>query len=219
MSGAGTSTRFEALRTGGDTRRATELTFQFGHSGGACPILALYPDLLVTIEIVDYDPNWPALFEEEAAHLRAVLDQGLIAGLEHYGSTSIPGLAAKPIIDILILVRCLAVAGPKFVEPLQRLGYVFRGRDSSPEMFFIKGISAAEDRRTHFVHITEPGRGTWKGLCFRDYLRAHPDEAARYEHLKRELANRYQSDRFNYARGKRDFITRTVLKARRQGAP
>jgi GrpB-like predicted nucleotidyltransferase (UPF0157 family) len=205
----------------GDTDRVSELTFQLDHLGGPCVRGFAYDgDLFVTeIKIVDYDPNWPALFEEEAARLRAVLDQDLIVGLEHFGSTSIPGLAAKPIIDILILVRSLADARARFVEPLQRLGYVLRAANRGLKgMFFVKGISPSEDRRTHIVHITLPGQGVWRGLCFRDYLRAHPEEAARYERLKRDLADRHQADRWAYGKGKYNFISEIVLKAKRQDA-
>jgi GrpB-like predicted nucleotidyltransferase (UPF0157 family) len=76
------------------------------------------------VEIVNYDPRWPALFEEEAKRLRAVLDPSLIVGLEHFGSTAIPDLSAKAVIDILIAVRSLADAQATFVEALRNLDYV-----------------------------------------------------------------------------------------------
>jgi GrpB-like predicted nucleotidyltransferase (UPF0157 family) len=77
------------------------------------------------VEIVDYDPRWPLLFVEEARRLRAVLDPSQIMGLEHFGSTAIPGLSAKPIIDILITVRSLAVAQATVVDALRNLDYVY----------------------------------------------------------------------------------------------
>ena len=77
------------------------------------------------VEIVDNDSHWPLLFDEEARRLRAVLDPSLIVGLEHFGSTAIPGLSAKPIIDIVIAVRSLAVARTSFVEALRQLDYVY----------------------------------------------------------------------------------------------
>jgi GrpB-like predicted nucleotidyltransferase (UPF0157 family) len=171
------------------------------------------------IKIVDYDANWPMLFEEEVVRLRATLDQDIVVGFEHIGSTSVPGLAAKPVIDILILVRSLANTKAKFIEPLQRLGYVLRGANNKLQgMFFIKGITPTEDRRTHHVHITLPGRGASQGLIFRDYLRGHPEEAARYARLKHDLANRHQADRLAYHAGKVAFINEAVSKAQRQGA-
>src|SRR5258705_4764181 len=109
------------------------------------------------VEIVDYDPQWSLLFDEEAKQLRAVLDPSLVVGLEHFGSTAIPGLAAKPIIDILIAVRSLAEARGKVIEPLQRLGYVFWPENPKTDrMFFVKGMPPFGERRTHHVHITEP---------------------------------------------------------------
>jgi GrpB-like predicted nucleotidyltransferase (UPF0157 family) len=97
------------------------------------------------IEIVEYDPCWPTLFAEEAALLRAALDPDLIVGLEHFGSTAIPGLAAKPIIDILIAVRSLVEARRTAIEPLQRLGYVFWAENpKSDRMFFVKGCRPLE---------------------------------------------------------------------------
>jgi GrpB-like predicted nucleotidyltransferase (UPF0157 family) len=77
------------------------------------------------VEVVDYDPHWPALFDEEAKRLRAVLDPSLILGLEHFGSTAVPDLSAKPIIDILIAVRSLTDAQASFVEALRNLDYVY----------------------------------------------------------------------------------------------
>ena len=77
------------------------------------------------VEIVNYDPRWPVLFDEEAKRLRAVLDPSLILGIEHFGSTAVPGLSAKPIIDILIAVRSLTDAQATFVEALRNLDYVY----------------------------------------------------------------------------------------------
>src|SRR5215472_15327902 len=93
------------------------------------------------VEIVNYDPRWPLLFDEEARRLRAVLDPSLIVGLEHFGSTSIRGLSAKPIIDILIAVRSLADAKDTFVEALRHLDYVYwPDNPRKDRMFFVKGM-------------------------------------------------------------------------------
>src|SRR5712664_392478 len=93
------------------------------------------------VEIVDYDPHWPSLFDEEAKRLRAILDPSLIVGLEHFGSTAVPGLSAKPIIDILIAVRSLADAQATFVEALRILDYVYWGDNPKKDrMFFVKGM-------------------------------------------------------------------------------
>src|ERR1700712_5661067 len=93
------------------------------------------------IEIVDYDPNWPVLFDEEAQRLRAVLDPSLIVGLEHFGSTAISGLSAKPIIDILIAVRSLDAAQATFVEALRNYDYIYWTKNPKKDrMFFVKGM-------------------------------------------------------------------------------
>ena len=92
------------------------------------------------VEIVDYDPRWPLMFNEEAQRLRAVLDPSLIVGLEHFGSTAISGLCAKPIIDILIAVRSLAAVRATFVEALRNLDYIYWADNPKKDrMFFVKG--------------------------------------------------------------------------------
>jgi GrpB-like predicted nucleotidyltransferase (UPF0157 family) len=169
------------------------------------------------IEIVDYDPRWPALFEREAIRLRGVLDPTLILGLEHFGSTAVPGLAAKPVIDILIAVRSLAEARIGFMGPLEGLGYLFWSENPKADrLFFVKGLPPYGDRRTHHVHVTEPDGDIWKRLPFRDYLRSHPEAARRYEGLKRELAERFHEDREAYTSAKADFIDEILARLKRE---
>jgi GrpB-like predicted nucleotidyltransferase (UPF0157 family) len=166
------------------------------------------------IEISAYDPRWPLLFEQEAARLRAILDPRLIVGLEHFGSTAIPGLAAKPIIDILIAVRSLADARAGFVEPLRKLDYVYWAENPKQDrMFFVKGMPPFGSGRTHHVHVTEPDGEMWRRLAFRDYLRAHPEEAATYEQLKRRLAAEHPTDREAYTEAKVDYVEAVMRKA------
>jgi GrpB-like predicted nucleotidyltransferase (UPF0157 family) len=167
------------------------------------------------IEIVDYDPSWPALFAEEAARLGVVLDPGLVVGLEHFGSTAVPGLAAKPIIDILIAVRSLDAARATCIKPILGLGYVFwEDNPKQDRMFFVKGMPPYGERRTHHVHITEPSGEQWGQRLFLSYLRSHPDEARRYEALKRALAAQYRTDRDGYTEAKADYINAVLAKAR-----
>ena len=156
------------------------------------------------VRIVPYDPRWPAMYEAEAARLRAVLDPAQVVGMEHFGSTAVPGLAAKPIIDILIAVRSLAVARATMVAPIADLGYAFWPDNPKPDrMFFVKGMPPFGRRRTHHAHITEPDGEMWRRrLPFRDHLRANPAEARRYEALKHELAERHGADREAYSEAK-----------------
>ena len=171
------------------------------------------------VEIVDYDPRWPRLFDEEARRLRMVLDPSLpdpslIVGLEHFGSTAIPGLSAKPIIDILIAVRSLSAAQATFVEALRTLDYVYWADNPKKDrMFFVKGMPPYGSKRTHHVHVTEPQGEMWQRLAFRDYLRAHPEEAGAYERLKRRLAAEHPTDREAYTDAKTAYVENVMRKA------
>jgi GrpB-like predicted nucleotidyltransferase (UPF0157 family) len=168
------------------------------------------------IEIVDYDPRWPALFDEEAKRLRAAVDPSLIAGMEHFGSTAVPGLCAKPVVDILIAVRSLAEAQASLIESLRKLDYVWwADNPKTDRMFFVKGMPPFGSRRTHHVHVTETGGEMWRRLAFRDWLRAHPDEARSYGELKRRLAAEHPADREAYTGAKSAWIDSAMRKAMR----
>jgi GrpB-like predicted nucleotidyltransferase (UPF0157 family) len=170
------------------------------------------------IELVDYDPGWPALFEAEAGRLRAIL-AGLDLGsfrLEHFGSTAIPGITAKPIIDIM-LVSADRSRWPGLIEPIKSLEYVYWAENPrSDRMFFVKGMPPFGTRRTHHVHVRTPEDGH-PALAFRDYLRDHLDAVARYARLKRELETRHPTDREAYTAGKEAFVAEIVRRA--DGAP
>jgi GrpB-like predicted nucleotidyltransferase (UPF0157 family) len=152
------------------------------------------------IEIHDYDPGWPARFEAERAALLAAVG-GALADLEHVGSTAVPGLAAKPIIDILAGVASLADA-ERCIAPLAALGYAY-----------VPAYEAAVPERRYFrkpgfhLHMVELGGPFWdRHLLFRDYLRAHPKQALHYQQLKRVLAARCGDDPEAYTRGKGGFV-------------
>src|SRR3979490_1986004 len=166
------------------------------------------------VEIVNYDPRWPALFDEEAKRLRAALDPSLILGLEHFGRTAVPRLSAKPIIDILIAVRSLTDAQASFVEALRNLDYVYWAENPKKDrMFFVKGMPPFGSRRSHHVHVTEPDAEMWQRLAFRDYLRADPEEARTYERLKRRLAAEHRTDRDAYTDAKSAYVESVMRKA------
>jgi GrpB-like predicted nucleotidyltransferase (UPF0157 family) len=168
------------------------------------------------IEIVDYDPNWQRLFEEERERLAAVLPADGVCAIEHAGSTAIPGLAAKPIIDIFVAVPSIERARATLVEPVERIGYVYWAENPKLDrMFFVKGMPPYGARRTHHVHVSEPTSDAWQcPLLFRDYLRSHPDEAERYLRLKLDLASRYRHDREGYTNAKDAFVEVIVRLAR-----
>ena len=165
------------------------------------------------VAVAEYDPLWPELFEEERRRILSAVGPHVVA-VEHVGSTSVPGLGAKPIIDIMVGVRSLADA-PLCVTPLHEIGfeYVPKAELLTPERrFFRKGERGAG---THHLHMVEHGGRFWQEhLLFRDYLRAHPEAAREYERLKRELAARHGAERGSYTDGKRDFVASTVEKAR-----
>lgn len=154
-----------------------------------------------TVRVVPYAPAWPALFAAEAERIRAALG-GLPLRLEHMGSTGIPGLAAKPIVDILA-GRPPGSAVAPYVEALVRAGYVHRGEQGIPgREFFRRG-----DPRSYHLHLAEEGAPAWRTpLAFRDALRADPALAAEYTRLKLELAARFPRDREAYIEGKGPFV-------------
>jgi GrpB-like predicted nucleotidyltransferase (UPF0157 family) len=171
-------------------------------------------DSMDKIIITEYDPNWVTLFDRESASIWAVLDRDLVTRIEHFGSTAVPGLAAKPIVDLLIGVRSLSVAKQTVISPLEQLGYAYwRDNPDSQRMFFVKGLPP-NSPRTHHVHIVEPDSIQWERWLFRDYLRQHPDEAANYVRLKYDLAQLYSLDREAYTAGKTDYIESVMQKAR-----
>jgi GrpB-like predicted nucleotidyltransferase (UPF0157 family) len=156
---------------------------------------------VVRIEIVAYDPRWPVLFEAEHAQIVAALGD-MIDHLEHIGSTSVPGLAAKPIIDLLATVSHLDTP-EVYAERLAGLGYAFFSVLGTADRYtFGKGIP-----HTHHLHIVAHGGEEHERLiAFRDYLRAHPETTQRYEALKRSLAERYRNNRQAYSQAKTEFI-------------
>ncbi|MFZ2488226.1 MAG: GrpB family protein [Anaerolineae bacterium] len=162
------------------------------------------------IEIVPYDPHWPQLFAAEAARLREVFGAELLA-LHHIGSTAVPGLAAKPIIDILPVVRDIARVDA-LNTAMRALGYVPKGEYGIPERRYFS-LDAGGQRRFH-VHVFPAGSAEIARHCdFVAHLRAYPDTAAAYAALKLELAERYRDDPISYTEGKSDFIRNAVQQA------
>ena len=163
---------------------------------------------------MEYDPNWPELFKEEKLHLQSCLPDELIRRIEHFGSTSIPGLCAKPIIDILVEVTSLAEARASIVPLLEQQGYEYFwrpsfGNDIPPYYaWFIKRDH--QGNRTHHIHILESHYKQWESLLFRDYLIENPDVAREYGELKARLLEDYHGDRAAYTQAKGDFIRRVT---------
>ncbi len=157
-----------------------------------------------------YDPAWPARYEAEANRIRAGLGEQAVR-VEHVGSTSVPGLAAKPTIDIQLSVPSMAPRSA-YTDPLVGLGYRWAIDPWTDEHEF---FSRDEDgQRAFHVHVCRQG-SDWerRHLGFRDWLRTHPEDAAGYERLKRDLAERHPRDTYTYTDAKTDFIREIEARA------
>jgi len=161
---------------------------------------------------VPYQSGWKALYEREAELLLRALGENVL-GIEHVGSTSIPGIEAKPVIDIMVAVESLQRA-TELVPEVEALGYIFRPNDTIPERRFFARESAP-DVRTHHLNLTQLGSVFWVNqLAFRDYLRTHADMAAEYVKLKKHLAAEYERTKQLDRDGKTAFVTRVLALAR-----
>ena len=137
--------------------------------------------------------------------------------IQHMGSTAIPGLPAKPILDIQIAVSSLEDMKLMAVPILQKLGYEYWDSNPDPKrMFFVKGMPPYGEKRTHHVHIFEHNSDHWcNKLIFRDYLRSHVDLAKEYEQLKAKLAQEHLYDREKYTDEKLDFVNQVLRLAKK----
>jgi GrpB-like predicted nucleotidyltransferase (UPF0157 family) len=161
------------------------------------------------IRLASSDPEWPARFELERAALERRIEGWIVGGVHHVGSTAVAGLAAKPIIDILVGVRDLETSRACF-EPLADLGYLYAPYLPEEMHWFCKPDPA---RRTHHLHLVPAGSPRYRDeLAFRDLLRADRQVADEYATLKRELAGRHRDDREAYTEAKGAFIRAALEK-------
>ncbi|MCY8496316.1 GNAT family N-acetyltransferase [Bacillus atrophaeus] len=172
-------------------------------------VFHLYPKRKV--EVVPYREEWKRMFAKEKIQLERILGPEIIT-ISHIGSTSIPGMSAKPVIDILIEVKDIEAINQYNLQ-MEALGYEAKGENGlKGRCFFRKG----GNKRTHHVHIYENGnREIVRHTLFRDYLIAHPEKAAEYATLKKQLAARYPDDIKQYIEGKNEWIKDTEEKANR----
>jgi GrpB-like predicted nucleotidyltransferase (UPF0157 family) len=172
------------------------------------------------VEVVDYDPQWAVTYGKLKLVLEAKVGN-LAQRIEHVGSTSIPGLAAKPIIDLDIIIESYERL-PEVIAQLGELGYIHVGDLDVPgrEAFRRQGEDVPYDKtrsrwpRHNLYVCPQDGAGLAQHLDFRDYLRAHPEEAAVYEALKRQLAQRFPDDIDAYTEGKAAYIQDVLRRAR-----
>lgn len=154
------------------------------------------------IEVIDYNPNWPNAFEIEKLHLIEILGS-LSPDIHHIGSTSVPGLSAKPIIDILIEVDSVSSLD-SFNSQLSQIGYIAKGEYGIPgRRFFEKG----GDSRSHHIHAFQKGSSeAVRHLAFKEYLFNHSQVAVEYSILKKQIAQSCNNDIDKYCADKNDFI-------------
>ena len=165
-----------------------------------------------------YDPVWPSRFVEERGRVEEAIGRWLV-GVEHVGSTAIPGLDAKPVIDVMAGLGTMADAD-HCVELLVWLGYSYWEEGVEPHhRLFAKFIDAERTARTHNLHLVEVGGWYWRErLLFRDYLRTDTTMAREYAELKHRLAQRYKDDREAYTAAKTEFVAAVVERAKKSPA-
>ncbi|MEX2033393.1 MAG: GrpB family protein [Candidatus Colwellbacteria bacterium] len=169
-----------------------------------------------TVKLVPHNKKWTGIFEKEKKLFQKTFGDTIIA-IEHIGSTAIPGIPAKPVIDMNVGVKSLQVAR-RMKGKLEEIGYEHRPfvpdhtkSDLKWQELYVKGPEA---RRTHYVHVSVYGGNYWKNdLLFRDYLRKHPIVAKQYANLKRGLAKDFADDRGSYTATKEKFIRDLLKKA------
>jgi GrpB-like predicted nucleotidyltransferase (UPF0157 family) len=164
-----------------------------------------------TVTLCDYDPQWPQDFRREADRLIEATGgpQGTLKEVVHIGSTSIPCMIAKPMIDMMVGLHTLAdVSG--LIPVLEGLGYEYKGEFGIPDRhFFVLG-----NPTTHHVHMVLHGGAFWRlNILFRNHLRDNLHEARAYEALKRELAVKFANNREAYTKGKDSFIRAMLQRA------
>lgn len=164
------------------------------------------------VKLETYNSKWILEYEKEKAIIENCIRENII-DIEHVGSTSIEGLAAKPIIDIAIGVISI-LEGYRCIEPLEQIGYVYKGEAGvSGRLFFYKGDI---DSTSHHVHIEEIDSINWSNqILFRDYLRLHADIRDEYDELKNKLSQKHANDRETYTLEKSEFILYIIEQAKK----
>lgn len=162
------------------------------------------------IHLVDYDSSWPQQFDKIAGWLRENLPPEIVLRIEHYGSTAIPGMPAKPVIDILVEIPSFSQAKQHFIPHLNNELWEYWWY--TDHMIFIKRIKLM-GQRTHHIHLAPKGHKLWEGLAFRDYLINHEEAAFRYATLKQKLAAIHREDRERYTEAKTMFVKKIISKA------
>jgi len=165
------------------------------------------------ITIVRYDPRWVTQFADERRAIRECVDAAVPLVIEHFGSTAIQGVPAKPIIDIMIGADRRHWS--TIIRALKHIAYVhWEDNPDADREFLVKGMPPFGTRRTHHVHLCEVGGSLWERLLFRDYLQYHAEDRRAYARLKQRLSTAYPEDREAYTRGKDTLLAEIMDRAR-----
>lgn len=167
------------------------------------------------VKLSKYHPGWKKAFNDEKIAIQKKLRKAVL-DIEHIGSTSIPGMSAKPILDFMIAIKSID-GYEKYVKLLKELKYEFRrdNRATQEHVIFVKG---PEDMRTHYLKLTKTDSKFWKeNILFRDYLINHPKVATEYKELKENLQESYSSNRATYTEVKAEFIQKILTLAKAEG--
>jgi GrpB-like predicted nucleotidyltransferase (UPF0157 family) len=159
------------------------------------------------VKLVPHNNSWKKLFEKERKNLKNILGKDAVE-IEHIGSTAIPRISAKPVIDVLVGLSSMKNTN-KYVKILEKFGYFYRPKfgHKRQHLTFAKGN---ESSRTHYIHLVKHRGVIWKrDLGFRNYLQTHPSRAKQYDELKKKLEKKFPNDRRNYTKSKSEFILET----------
>lgn len=156
------------------------------------------------VKVVSYDGEWPKLYQIEVTRLQNVLGHEIVSA-HHIGSTAIPGMSAKPIIDILLEVRGISKVD-EYNDDMMKLGYRPRGELGIPGRRYFSRVEPVEVR-THHIHAYQSGnKSIERHLAFRDYMVVHPKDAREYAQLKMDLAKKFPLDIDGYIKGKESYV-------------
>ena len=176
---------------------------------------AMTLDRLHPIILQHYNSQYPALFLQEAKEVSAYFSLGILKNITHIGSTAIPHITAKPVIDMLVEIENFEKAKDIVRPALCERNYLYYWRDDRhpPHMMFIKGLDSPTEPTFH-LHMAPKEHSLWDRVYFKDYLISHASIAKQYERLKIQLAKEYKYDRQSYTDGKAEFVKRITQQAK-----
>ncbi len=171
---------------------------------------------LFPIIVTTYNPEWPGCYEKEKQFLIKLIGMENIVHINHIGSTAVPGLVAKPTIDILLeIIQNTDLE--RLIRLLEESGYIYspQPNNPAPHMMFMKGYTP-EGFKGQAFHLHVRYSGDWNEIYFRDFLRCHPEDAKEYGDLKLSLKEQFENDRDGYTQAKSKFIKRITELGRKQ---